>query len=341
MALLLHQLIQDNLPVKRRQTPKGWVVFNAPCCHHRGHNQDTRSRGNLLFAADGSIVVNCYNCGFKTKYSGGDIGHNFETWMGYLGIPRHKIQEAKLEILSKKLSGEIEHAEIPEFFKPDAFPDVELPKHARPISDALTMEDPPDDLLECMEYLAGRGRAVVSGWNYHWSPSTKWDMNKRIIIPFYHHGRIVGWTGRYAGTPPTGVPKYFNSDLPGGYLFNADVIGRPRRKYVLIAEGPFDAIALDCVAALGSELNRNQIAWLNSTDQEKIVVPDRQPKNQGLIDIAIEQGWSVSFPDWEPKIKDAADASMRYGRLYALDSVLKSRTKSQLQIGYKRQLMKG
>ena len=107
MSLLLHQLVQDYLPSKRRQTPKGWIVFNAPCCHHRGHNADTRSRGNVLIGLDGHIVANCYNCGFKAIYAGNEISKNFQLWLQYLGVPRDKINEAKLEILSKQLNGEI------------------------------------------------------------------------------------------------------------------------------------------------------------------------------------------------------------------------------------------
>jgi DNA primase len=166
-------------------------------------------------------------------------------------------------------------------------------------------------------------------------------MNKRIIVPFRHRGQIIGWTGRYAGIPPANIPRYFNSDLPGGYLFNGDVINDRKREYVLVLEGPFDAISIDAVAALGSELNQQQINWLNSTDTEKIIVPDRQRKNQRLIDVALEQNWSVSFPDWEDNIKDAAQATEKYGELYTLSSIINSRTDSPLQIGVKRQLLKG
>ena len=105
--LLLHQLIQAHLPVRRRQNSKGWWQFNSICCHHRGHNQDTRNRGNLLCSPDGSMVYNCYNCGFKTGYNGGDISRPFESLMEWMGISREEIQKSKLEILSKKISGEL------------------------------------------------------------------------------------------------------------------------------------------------------------------------------------------------------------------------------------------
>lgn len=341
MALLLHQLVQEHLPAKRRQTPKGWIVFNSVCCNHRGHAPDTRSRGNLLISPDGSMIINCYNCGFKAGYRSGDISHNFEAWLKYLSVPYNKIQEAKLEILSKKINGEFEQFNTPELFKIEHFPEVELPKHARPIEEWLKSDEISDELIECVEYLASRGRAVAGGWQYYWTPITKWNLNKRIIIPFYHNNRVVGWTGRYVSKSSKDTPKYYNSDIPSGYLFNNRVLNIKPRKYVLITEGPLDAIAIDCVSPLGSTMNKQQIAWLNSCDKEKIVVPDRQLKNQDLIDTALQQGWSVSFPDWEDKIKDAADASVCYGKLYTISSIIKEKTTSSLQIGLKRQMLKG
>ena len=341
MGMTPRDLILRHIPHKHRKNAKGWLVFNAPCCHHRGHNADTRSRGNILFADDGSVVANCYNCGFKARYSGGDMGRNFENLLSWMGASREEIQSAKISILSQKINGSEQAMAAAPVFRPEDFPEASLPANSRALESWLSLDDPPEDALRCAAYLADRGRDIASGWTYHWSPSIKNDMNNRIIIPFLHRGKVIGWTGRYAGTPPKGTPRYFNSDLPPGYLFNAAVMDRRERKFCIIVEGPFDAIALDCVAVLGSELNQQQIAWLNSCDQEKIVLPDRQLRNQQLIDTAVEQGWNVSFPDWEDDIKDGADAVRRYGRLYALASAINARTKSQLQIGYKRQLMKG
>jgi len=341
MALLIHSLIYDYLPAKRRQTSKRWIVFNAPCCHHRGHNQDTRSRGNMLVADDGSIVVNCYNCGFKARYKGSELSQKFQTWLGYLNVPREKIQEAKLQLLSMKINGDFpDEVDTPVFYRED-FPEVDLPEYSLPIASLADDNISDKNYIQTIEYLQSRGPAIYNGWDYHWSASSKWDLNKRIIIPFRHKGKIVGWTARYAGKPPEGTPRYYNSNVPTGYLFNADVIHKPKRKFVILVEGPFDAIAIDGVAALGSEMNKSQIMWLNSTDKEKIVLPDRQRKNQHLIDIALSNEWSVSFPEWEENIKDAADAQLRYGQLYTLASIIKFRTNSRLQIEIKRKMFRG
>lgn len=341
MALLIHQLVFDYLPIKRRQTAKGWILFDAVCCHHRGHSKDTRSRGNMLMADDGSIVVNCYNCGFKARYKGSHIGQNFQLWLSYLNVPREKIQEAKLQLLSMKINGEFPDETVMPIFYTEDFKEVSLPENALPIDAIIDDYSSDDNFNQCINYLKSRGESVFNGWDYHWSNVSKWDLNKRIIIPFRHKGKIVGWTARYAGKPPTGTPRYYNSDIPTGYLFNADAMVKYKRKFIIIVEGPFDAIAIDGVAALGSEMSKSQIMWLNSIDKEKIVLPDRQRKNQNLIDIALENEWAVSFPNWEENIKDASDAQLRYGQIYTLASVIKSKTNSRLQIEIKRKMFRG
>jgi hypothetical protein len=302
---------------------------------------DSRFRGNFLFTNDGVIVYNCYNCGFITKYDGGShLSRNFESLMSWMNVSYEVIQGVKLDLLRRQMQGLDDIGEKPNVIINLDFKSVPLPEDAVPFDSMLMAEEMPDEFIQVLGYLGSRGEAVASGWNYHWSPSSKHDMRGRVIIPFYHHNNVVGWTARYAGKPPEGVPRYYNSDLQKGYIFNCDVINKPGRRFVTIHEGPFDAISVDGVAVLGSEMSREQIAWLNGTDKEKIVVPDRQKNNQGLIDTALENGWYVSFPEWEEDVKDAADATCRYGRLFTLQTVIESKTKSQLQIGIKRRMFR-
>ena len=337
---LIHQLIAEHIPQKRRTSPRGWLMFNAPCCTHRGQSRDTRMRGNMLILPDGHIAYNCYNCGFKTVFDNVNISRNFENLMNWLNVPTDDIRKVKLEVLQNKLAGVTALPSHEDLHFLRDFKEVSLPEGARPIEAIMEDDEIAPQFVSTMEYLSSRGDAVAEGWDYHWSPSTKWNLDQRIIIPFYYRDKIVGWTARYAGTPPKDVPRYYNSDLQTGYLFNCDAITKGNRKYIILVEGPFDAIAIDGVAALGSRLSRQQLSWLNSTDREIILLPDRQRNNQGLIDIALEQGWSVSFPDWEDDVKDAADASCRYGKLFTLRTIIHSRTNSALQIGTKRKMFR-
>lgn len=337
---LIHDLMVKHMPVKRRMGSKGWVTCNAVCCHHRGHKQDQRFRGNFLFTPEGSIVYNCYNCGFKTVYDGLHLSRNFESLMGWIGVPDDDIKRIKLEMLNDLMNGQDNKSGLLDLRFTTDFKETELPDGAIPFDSLIMEDDPPEKFLEVISYMSTRGDAVLKGWNYHWSAGKKSNMHSRVIVPFYYRNKVVGWTARYAGTPPSGVPRYYNSQLQVGYIFNSDVLYKPARKYVTVHEGPFDAISVDGVAMLGSEPSREQISWLNSTDKEKIIVPDRQRNNQGLIDAALENGWHVSFPEWEEDVKDSADATKRYGKIFTLKTIMDSKTKNGLQIGIKRRMFR-
>jgi len=337
---LIHDTILSHLPLKRKTTSLGWVNFSAVCCSHRGHNQDTRSRGNVLFVSDGTIAYNCWNCGFKTVFDTVNLSKNFESLMVWMGISTDDINKIKLELLQNKLNGVAQPHNIFNVNLLTEFKEVPLPENALPFESMVEEEDIPDEFVKVMTYLDSRGNAILNGWDYYWSASTKWDLNNRVIIPFYQKNKIVGWTARYAGQVPKGTPRYYNSELQPGYLFNCDVLNNFNRKYILIAEGPFDAIALSGIGTLGSELSRQQISWLNSTDAIKIIVPDRQRTNQGLIDTALENDWYVTFPEWEDGIKDAADAAQKYGRLFTIRSAIAAKSRSKLHIGIKRKMFR-
>lgn len=336
---LVHESLQKYLPSKRRTSPRGWIVFNAPCCQHRGHRPDTRFRGNVLFVQDGTVAYNCYNCGLKTVFDGINLSKNFENLLSWFGVPIEDIRRIKLEALNAKIDGTNLHLQNAISSIID-FPEVQLPEKALPFESIIENNEITDEFSGVLTYMNSRGRTLVNSYDYYYSNSDRYDLKNRVIIPFYYKNKIIGWTARYAGKPPSGTPRYYNSSLPAGYLFNCDALERHNRKYALIVEGPFDAIAVDGVATLGSELSKEQLAWLLRNDKEKIVVPDRQRNNQGLIDMALQYGWAVSFPDWEDDVKDAADAACKYGQLFTLHSIFKSKTTNQLQIGLKRRMFR-
>ena len=337
---LIHDIMAAHLPARRRNTALGWINCNAVCCHHRGHRQDVRSRGNFLFVADGTIAYNCWNCGFKTVFDNTNVSKHFESLMTWMGIPHDDINKIKLELLQNKIDGATPNAIVADLRFTTDFKEVALPDGAIPFESVIEEEEIPEQFVNVMGYVDSRGEAILNGWDYYWSASDKWDLNNRVIVPFYQRNKIVGWTARYAGTAPEGTPRYYNSELQPGYLFNCDILNNHHRKYILVAEGPFDAIALSGIGTLGSELSKQQISWLNSTDVDKIIVPDRQRKNQGLIDTALDQGWYVSFPEWEDNIKDAADAARKYGKLFTIRSAIAAKSNSKLHIGIKRRMFR-
>lgn len=340
MSLVCDILLQ-NLPAKRKITPKGWIIFNSPCCVNRGHRPDTRMRGNLKIGEDGIIGYNCYNCGFKFRFDGA-LSTPFEQFLNWIGTDRNQIQAIKMELLKKNIDGESFHTPSTAIQSwGHRWTTIDLPQGSRAIESVLEDDELDENFISVVEYLQSRGNAIAGGYDYFWCNSTKHDLNKRLIIPFYHQNKIVGYTARYAGNPPSGTPKYWNSGIPTGFLFNNDISGLYDRKYMVIVEGPLDAIAIQGVGAMGSTLSADQIHWLSMQSPHKIILPDRQRNNQELIDAALMFGWSVSFPEWEDDIKDAADACKKYGQVYTITSVLSAQTTDPIMIGIKRKMFKG
>ena len=70
-----------------------------------------------------------------------------------------------------------------------------------------------------------------------------------------------------------------------------------------------------------------------------ILGTDRDEPGKELIDKALALGWEVSFPDWAPDIKDAADAVARYGRVATLQSIIDSATNNKIKIEVKAKML--
>ena len=92
------------------------------------------------------------------------------------------------------------------------------------------------------------------------------------------------------------------------------------------------------MSILGSEINDTQRELIDGLNKHVIVVPDRDAPGQKLVDQAKEFGWSVAFPEWEKTVGDVADAVAKYGRLFVLQSILKTTESSKLKIDLKRKM---
>ena len=110
------------------------------------------------------------------------------------------------------------------------------------------------------------------------------------------------------------------------------------RKFVIVTEGPFDAITISGVSILGSEINDIQRELIDGLGRQVVVVPDRDAPGEKLINQATEFGWSVAFPEWEKDVNDIAEAVQKYGRLFTIQSILKTTEKTKLKIDLKRKM---
>ena len=162
-------------------------------------------------------------------------------------------------------------------------------------------------------------------------------LNERVIIPCYHKNKIVGWIARHVKPNKTDKPKYYVS-VQRNYLFNCDQLYTKDRQYAIIVEGPFDAIGIDGIAICGSQISAGQSEYLNSFKKEYILMPDRDRAGKKMIVQAIQNGWSVSFPNWGDNVKDVADAVKKYGRIFTLQSIINNAEKNPVKINIKKRM---
>jgi len=333
---LIQNTILTSLPVGRKKTPSGWISFNAPCCVHNGETADKKKRGGVMTSADGTVSYHCFNCGFKASYViGRKLTYKMRQFMGYIGIPDDTIRKLAIEAMREE-EGDKKY----EKKKFVTFKRRELPKHTRSLGEWLeeytvgTMATEQQTKIDnLLNYLAGRG--IGPDWyDFMYSSDKYWDVDKRLLIPFYWRGDVVGFTGRMF--QQSDKVKYY-TDVQPGYVFNMDAQDWTR-KFVIVTEGPFDAITVSGVSILGSEINDIQRELIDGLGRKVIVVPDRDAPGEKLINQAIEFGWSVAFPDWDEKVEDVADAVLKYGRLFTIQSILKTTESNKFKIDLKRKM---
>jgi len=308
------------LPARRRRSPSGWISFNAPCCQHRGESADTRSRGGIITAPDGSVTYHCFNCQYKTGYRPGNyLGYRFIRLLTWLGadenlIRRLTIESVRVRDLVGAAAPEPEVVEV-EFQSRALPPDIDLVQ-----TDATALAYCQDRAIDLDRY-----PLLVSARTEH-------NLNRRVIIPFTWNNDVIGYTART--WEPTIKPKYY-SQYSANYVYNLDQQAADSQ-FVIVTEGPFDAMSIDGVAVLSNDCSSIQADLIESLNREIILVPDRDRAGAQLITRAQEYAWTVSFPVWHETCKDINEAVVRYGKLFVLKAVLEGRETSRLKIELKR-----
>ena len=316
---VVNDIVLTYLPSKRKQTPSGWLSFNAQCCHHNGHTADTRGRGGLISNSDGGVSYHCFNCGFKASWQPGrNFSHKLRKLLQWMGAPDDIINKVALEVMRENEGVEAKTliAQLP------TFNSVPLPDDAVKITDLKNFNK---YSIAVLEYMASRN-LNTDDTEYYWSPSLGY--RDRLIIPFYYEGCIVGWTGR--SIVPDKQPKYLTEVQPG-YVYGLDEQSH-NKVFCILCEGQIDAIHVDGCALGGSEISEQQAMLLNRLQKQIIVVPDRDSAGKKLVEQAIDLGWSVALPEWTSEITDIGEAVSKYGRLYTLYSIANVAEDSPLKI---------
>lgn len=310
------------IPGRRKTTPSGWISFDAVCCHHMGQAPDTRSRGGILTTPESGFQYHCFNCGFKAGWSPGRLlTTNTKRLCQWLGMGSDDISKLNLELMRQQQKTAPALKSLANL----TLEDRELPSDTRTLKE-WAQADLPEPVVKMFEYLVMRGMDI-DWYPWMWSPADGY--RDRLIIPFYHEKRTVGFTARKI-TP--GKPKYLNVSQPG-YVFNLDAqTANYDRKYCIVVEGQFDAIAVDGVAIMTNEVSKNQAARITALNRDTIVVPDQDAAGAAMIKSALDHNWSVSIPPWGENIKDVADAVKQYGRLYTMATILHYRETNPIKI---------
>jgi len=315
---VVNEIVLTYLPSKRKTTPSGWLSFNAPCCHHNGNSADTRGRGGMIANPDGGVSYHCFNCGFKASWQPGRaFSHKLRKLLQWMGAPDDVINKVALEVMRENEGVEAKTLKV----TLPSFNTVPLPEDAVKIADITDFNK---FSIAILEYMASRN-LNLDDTDYYWSPSLGY--RDRLIIPFYYEKRIVGWTARTITADKK--PKYLTEVQPG-FVYGLDEQSY-NKVFCIVCEGQLDAIHIDGTALGGSEISEQQTMLLNKLQKQIIVCPDRDKAGQKLVGQALDNGWSVSMPDWSDDINDIGEAVSKYGRLYTLYSIVNAAEDSSIK----------
>jgi 5S rRNA maturation endonuclease (ribonuclease M5) len=319
---------------KKTNATSGWISFNAPCCPHNGESADTRGRGGIVTNPDGGVSYHCFNCGYKASFiPGRHLTYKFRKLLGWLGSDENTIKRLTIDAIRIRELVAPEQKIEAEALEPIDFKARLLPEEAQTLqalNSFYTLNDDqavPEGFHNSVIYLAERGMDLTR-YDFMWTPETAYNLHKRVIVPFTWRDQIIGYTSR--AFDDSVKPKYHSSYEPN-YVFNVD---RQRRdaRFVIVCEGPFDAMSIDGVAVLSNECSETQADIIDSLGREVIVVPDADRAGTKLIDAALEYGWTVSYPIWLKDYKDLNEATVELGRLFVLKSILSARETGRLKI---------
>jgi 5S rRNA maturation endonuclease (ribonuclease M5) len=332
MLNIISDFIKTLLPAKRKTTPSGWTSFNAPCCVHNGNTADTRGRGGLTANADGSVSYHCFNCNFKASYQPGrHLTFKFRKLLSWLGAADTDVKRLVIEAIRIKDLVAPEQVKEPE--EKIEFKVRTLPEGSVSFQQMMTFhvlddfQNVPSLLNSAVDYTNSR-KMNYDRYDFYWTDSTEHKLNQRVIIPMIWEGKTIGYTAR--AFVDDVKPKYYSSYEPN-FVFNTNRQLKDS-KFVIVCEGPFDAMSIDGVAVLGNECSEQQAEIIEGLGKEVIVVADRDPAGARLLQHAIEYGWSASFPVWQETCKDINEAVVKYGKLFVLKAILDSKETSKLKI---------
>ena len=152
------------LPAKRKQTPSGWISFNAPCCG------ETRGRGGFIVNAGDAVSYHCFNCQYKASWQPGrTISQKMSKLMRLLNIPDDVINQLRLEALRLNENSPTELRSIIPKFDDRAMPVDSLPMTEWAENIEESDFSVPENFANCITYLVSR-KLDPKAYPYYWTP---------------------------------------------------------------------------------------------------------------------------------------------------------------------------
>ncbi|GCJ80204.1 hypothetical protein VWJ57_04210 [Escherichia coli O157] len=326
---IMAQIMNDPVPAIGT-----WSRHNCPACVFRGHSRpDTKHRGNHMFNADGSVSYNCFNCSLKTGWQPGKyMSKDMESLLISFGAQDKEIELVKFYIKEMVDSGDFAAQETVASKLYDRVTVRDLPSNAKTFWEwaSLPEDKIPQEFISVLHNVNERNPYLLD-LELYWSPNKEHKMYDRFIIPYFMNGKIIGYTARHKLKDPGSTYRFINQ-VSTNILYNYDLLKDERIKTILVCEGPLDAALMGGVSANNFKLSNVQIDVLKDAQQKGkkiVIVPDRDKDGLITIDQALENGFSVSFPDFGAvregstirHIKDFEEACARFGRLFCLQLI--------------------
>ncbi len=282
-----HQTLQELIEAKvalGRESAQGFRGLRCQVCN------DHTERAGFKFDG-GEVKYNCFNCGTRFTYTEGEtsLTKTARKVLECYGITREEMNNTVGGYFFLKKNKEPSEITI-ESLKPQVSlftPEISLPPNSYPLG-----ADHHDELqAPIIEYLLNRGVDPLK-LKVHFSASPKF-LN-RAIIPCMRDGKIIFWQARAINSDVK--PRYTSPSVAkDAVLWGYDNIFKNYNLPLFITEGIFDAAPLDGVALLGSKLNEAKLEVLNRSRRRKIVVVDRDHNGSTLADMALDNGWEITF----------------------------------------------
>lgn len=318
--MLRTQTLTDLIEQKIHMGPAGnggWRALRCAYCN------DHSPRGAFKFEDD-MVMYNCFNCASKLVYQegSGKLTRKAKEILEAFGITREDMRTLTSSMFLEK--SEEQDITLAELTKPKIFtPEVAWPEECLPLVTTVGYDELQNPLLE---YLLQRN-IDPSRTQFYFSTARK--MLGRVIIPYFRNGKLIYWQARHINSDVK--PRYLNCSVAkDAVMYGYDRLHSYDETPLFVTEGVFNAILVNGIAIMSSDLNAAKIEVLKKTRRRLIFIRDRDANGDKLSQQVLENGWEVTTTD--PRVGDVNDSINRFGAAYTAYSLIKNAQKPENKV---------